>query len=74
MGLVGFVMTLPQIYSIWSSQSAAGVSFSTWCAYLASACVWLAYGIIYKRRQIIVIYSGWVFLEALIVYSIMRFS
>lgn len=74
MGIIGFIMTIPQITKIWSTQSAAGVSLLSWAAYLSTASVWFAYGIIYKNKTIITLYSIWIILDAVIVYSIIKFD
>src|SRR5712692_11917036 len=39
------LMTIPQVLTIWVGHRAAGVSMLSWAAYLASAVVWLWYGI-----------------------------
>jgi uncharacterized protein with PQ loop repeat len=45
MSLFTIVMTVPQIWTIWIHQQAAGVSVISWSAYLVSAVLWLWHGL-----------------------------
>ena len=73
-GITGFIMTVPQITKIWVEQNASGVSIISWCAYLLSASTWLVYGIIHRRRQMIILYSIWILLEAIIIVGIAKYG
>lgn len=66
-GIFGAVMTIPQITKIWIEKNAAGVSAISWSAYLAGAIVWLIYGITFKRKPIVFVYSIWIVLEIIII-------
>lgn len=62
--------TLPQAYSIWVYKQTAGVSMLSWCGYLASSCIWFAYGI-FKRDKILIISCFiWVITEGSVVFGL----
>lgn len=63
-GLVGPIMTIPQVTNIWIDKNAAGVSLITWSTYVVTSIFWLMYGISHKEKPIIVTYTAWLFLDA----------
>jgi uncharacterized protein with PQ loop repeat len=52
--IVSPIMTVPQVYQIFNSQTAAGVSPISWFAYTITSIIWFYYGIIHKEKPIIV--------------------
>ncbi len=48
------ILTLPQVFLIYSTQSAQGVSPLSWAGFVFTSCVWLAYGIAHQQRPIII--------------------
>jgi len=73
-GVLGPLMTIPQVIKIWVEHNAAGVSFLTWSSFLIFDSVWLTYGIVHKEKPIIVSYSVWLVLELIIVIGIIRYN
>jgi len=67
--VIGPVLTMPQVYSIWV-QGSKGVSVISWIAYLVASLIWLVYGVKHKDRPIIIVEAIWVVLEVLIVAGI----
>lgn len=67
------LMTLPQIYTIWSSQNATNVSLSTWLAYFFSALCWLSYSVMTKNRTMLVNQVLWVVLEIILIIGIVLY-
>jgi uncharacterized protein with PQ loop repeat len=55
-GLIGSLVTLPQVLEIWVHHNASGVSLFSWVGYTLGALMWLMYGIIHKERPIIFAY------------------
>lgn len=51
--IFGPLFTIPQIYQIFSSQDASGVSLVSWGAYCVGASFWLGYGILHREKPII---------------------
>lgn len=66
-GVLGPVMTLPQIIKIFVLQNASGVSFITYFFLTIFSGVWLAYGIVHKEKPIIISNILWIVSELLIV-------
>ena len=67
-------MTIPQIYDIWHTKNAAGVSRLTWIMYVSAAVVWLLYGIQLKDKPIIISSILWVLTESAVVIGIFMYS
>jgi uncharacterized protein with PQ loop repeat len=53
-GICGPVFTWPQIYQIWSTQEAEGLSLFTWSAWLIFTVFWIIYGLAHQEKPIIV--------------------
>jgi MtN3 and saliva related transmembrane protein len=58
-GIIGPIMTVPQIYDIFSSHSAAGVSGLSWLAFGILDIPFILYGIAHHDRLILVTYILW---------------
>ena len=74
MSVFTLLMTMPQIYAIWASRQAAGVSLLSWGAYLISALVWFVYGIRKRDRNIYLPCVGWVLLDGAVVAGIIVYG
>ena len=73
-GIVGPLMTIPQLIKIWVGKSATDVSLASWSGYLIYAIFWLIYGIMHKEKPIIITYVAWVALELLIVIGVLIYG
>ncbi len=71
MSIFTLLMTVPQIYAIWASRQAAGVSLLSWAAYWMSAFVWFVYGIQKRDRNIYLPCVGWLLLDGAVVLGIL---
>lgn len=69
--IIGPVLTLPQVYSIWFDGN-KGVSIVSWVAYLVASAIWLIYGLYHKDKPIIVVEVAWIVLEVLIIVGLLR--
>ena len=65
---------LPQIYSIFSSQSAAGVSILSWVLGLCFSIIWITYALFYKLKPILVAQSLWIMIDIVIIVGIMMYN
>ena len=72
-GLSGPVMSIPQLFNIWIDKNTSGVSRITWVAFLIIAMFWLMYGILHREKPIIMTYTGWIIMDALIIIGIMLY-
>lgn len=64
MSVATMLLTIPQVLTIWLRHEAAGVSVISWSAYLASAALWLWYGLEQRDRNIYLPCIGWLALDA----------
>jgi len=74
MSIFTLLMTVPQIYAIWASRQAAGVSLLSWIAYWISAFVWFVYGIQRRDPNIYLPCIGWVLLDGAVVAGIILYG
>ena len=73
-GVMGPILTIPQLLSIWINKDATGVSLISWFSYFFIACFWLLYGLVHRSKPIIVTNALWIFLDTLIVTGILLYS
>lgn len=70
LSVVTMLMTLPQVYAVWFGPGVSGVSLASWATYLASACLWLVYGLKKHDKTIYLACIGWIAVDAAIVAGI----
>jgi MtN3 and saliva related transmembrane protein len=73
-GIVGPVMTIPQLLKVWIEQNAAGVSLISWVAYLFTALFWLTYAITHKEKPLIFMYSLWILVKIPLIIGIIIYG
>ena len=62
-GILGPILTIPQLLEVWISKNGSGISIFTWTSWILTAIFWLAYGIIHKEKPIIFSYIGWILID-----------
>ena len=67
MSIFTLLMTIPQVWTIWVSHEAAGVSLLSWSAYLLSAVLWLFHGLRRSDKNIYLPCIGWIGLDAAVI-------
>ena len=67
MSLFTMIITIPQVLAIWVGHQAAGVSVLSWSAYLASAVLWLWFGIRQQDKNIYLPCVGWIVLDSAVI-------
>jgi uncharacterized protein with PQ loop repeat len=73
-GIAGPLFSIPQLYAIWSTQNADGVSLFSWSAFTLGALFWIFYGIMHKEKPIIISQILWFFLQLGIVIGIILYK
>ncbi|MBW2978357.1 hypothetical protein KY331_05930 [Candidatus Woesearchaeota archaeon] len=73
-GVIGPIMTIPQLTKIWIDKNASGVSAISWFTYLITAVFWVIYGIQHKEKPIIYTYGVWIILDAFIVIGTIMYG
>ena len=64
------LMTVPQVWSIWTAGDVSGVSLVSWIAYLLSSIAWLTYGIQKQDATICFANAGWIVMDLAIIVGI----
>jgi len=72
--ILGPLIAIPQLWKIWYSQNALGVSILTWSGYMVGGIFWLLYGVAHKEKPIIIMNLLWFVLSLIIILGILRFS
>jgi uncharacterized protein with PQ loop repeat len=65
------VMTVPQVWAIWTTDNTEGVSLLSWSAYLLAACLWFVHGLRKRDKTIYVACIGWMILNAAVVAGVL---
>jgi uncharacterized protein with PQ loop repeat len=73
-GIIGPIMTLPQVHMIWINHKVEGVSLVSWSAYLIIAIFWISYGLAHKEWPIIITNALFLILDAVIVVGIILYG
>ncbi|HUC96023.1 MAG TPA: PQ-loop domain-containing transporter [Candidatus Saccharimonadia bacterium] len=73
-GIVGPLTVIPQIYSIFSTQNASGVSLTTWVLITIATFPWILYGIAHKEINIIVSFILWEFVNVGVIVGVLMYG
>lgn len=73
-GVVGPFTVLPQIYSIFHTHSAAGVSLLTWLLIFIVTFPWILYGVAHKDKSIIVSFTLWEIVNLTVVVGVLIYG
>jgi uncharacterized protein with PQ loop repeat len=73
-GVIGPFVVVPQIYSIFTTHSAAGVSLFTWMLMFVVTFPWVLYGLAHKEKSIIISFILWEVMNATVVAGILLYS
>ncbi len=74
LAIVAPIVSLLHVYEIYSTQSAAGVSIITWTFYFVTAIPWLVYGFVHDAKPIIIAYTLWLVVDALVILAALAYS
>ena len=58
-GVIGPVMTIPQLMLIYGEKDASGVSAISWFAWAGLNIPWILYGFVHKETPIVITYTLW---------------
>jgi uncharacterized protein with PQ loop repeat len=64
------LMTVPQVWSIWTTSGRSDVSLVSWMAYLLSSVAWLTYGVKKADATICFANGGWIVMDLAILAGI----
>ncbi|MFC1723193.1 hypothetical protein ACFL0V_03565 [Nanoarchaeota archaeon] len=72
--IIGAVMTIPQVLTIWMGGDAAGVSILAWGTYLLGAVVWLLYALLHDEKPMIIRNSMMIVMHMLIIVGVIIYG
>lgn len=72
--LAGPAAMLPQVYQVYASQDAKGLSLFTWLVWTVLAVIWTLYGIVHKEIPILIANAIYVVLQLAVVLGILLYS
>ncbi len=72
-GVIGPFTVLPQIYSIYHSHQANGVSLATWLLIFIVTFPWILYGLAHKDKSIIVSFTLWEVVNLSVVIGVLLY-
>lgn len=73
-GVVGPFTVMPQIYTIFSTHSASGVSLATWSLIFIVTFPWILYGMAHHEKNIIVSFILWEVMNLSVVIGVLLYS
>jgi uncharacterized protein with PQ loop repeat len=73
-GLLGPVFALSQVYKIFSTQSAAGLSLLMFAFNAFGNIWWIVYGGVHKERVLQVVYASWFVINVAILVGVIMYS
>ncbi len=73
-GLVGPISTLPQVYVIYTNESAVDISLLSWLLYSATTVVFLLYSIIHKLKPLIINSILWMLADVAVIAGILIYE
>ncbi|HEY5695301.1 MAG TPA: PQ-loop domain-containing transporter [Candidatus Saccharimonadales bacterium] len=65
--------TLPQVYMLYTSHNASGLSLAMWVLYAIGCVPFLLFGIIYKHAQLILLNVLWLIMQAVMIVGILLY-
>lgn len=65
---------MPQVYAIYATQDATGVSLATWLGFMVLGLVFLSYAIVHKIKPMIVTQVLWYVVDLLIVIGVLLYG
>ena len=65
-GIVGPIMTIPQIWVIFVGRDATGVAPISWLTWALLDIPWILYGIAHRERPIVMTYTLWLICNVLV--------
>ena len=72
-GVIGPFTVMPQIYAIFSTHSASGVSLATWSLIFIVTFPWILYGMAHREKNIIISFILWEIMNLSVVIGVLLY-
>ncbi len=68
-GIIGPLMTLPQVLKIYVEHNASGVSVLSWLAFAIADIPLFIYGVAHRDKVLIITYAAWFVLNLVVAFG-----
>ena len=65
-GIIGPIVSIPQLLEIYVKHNAEGVSVLTWGGYAVLSTIWLLYGLVHREKPLIMTHALWLMVNLLV--------
>ena len=72
-GLMGPIMTIPQLMNVWMDHQVKGLAVVSWIAYTIIGFFWVVYGVVHKEKPIVFVNTGWILVNGATAVGILLF-
>lgn len=66
-GIVGPLVSIPQLIEIYVRHNVQGISVLSWTGYAVLSVLWLAYGIVHREKPIILTQFLWLLVNVAVI-------
>lgn len=73
-GVIGPLTTIPQIYKIYTTHDASGVSLLTWLLPAILDIPWIVYGFAHGERPIVITYTLWLVANLVVALGVVLYG
>lgn len=73
LGIIGPLMTVPQIYKVWIQRDVAGLSLLSWGAFAVLSIFWCYYAFVHKERPLIISQGLWALMNIFVVTGVLLY-
>ena len=73
-GVLGPIITMPQLVKIWILEDASGLSLVTWTLWIFVDSIWIIYGYVHKVLPIIISHSAYILVQTGVVIGIILYG
>ncbi len=72
-GIIGPMVTLPQLYEVWIQKNVAGVSIFSWGAFTLLSIFWCYYAKRHNERPLIISQGLWAIMNGLVALGVIAY-
>lgn len=73
-GLISPLALIPQIWTIYETQNASGVSLLTWILLMAGNAAWLIYGFVHREIPLMMVHAAFLVANIAIIIGIIQYA
>ena len=73
-GVLGPILTLPQLIKVWAGKDASGLSMMTWSLWLFVDSIWILYGFAHRIYPIVISHGAYMLVQTGVVAGIILYG